>query len=72
MDTVLSGKLIMSAIIFSLVGLLILFCSFIIFDKLTPGQLWKEIILDKNLPLAIVVGAFTIAIAQIIAAAIHG
>lgn len=72
MEQVMTGKYIMAAIVYSLLGLLILTFSFIVFDKLTPGNLWKEIILEKNLPLSITVAAFTIAIAQIIASAIHG
>jgi len=72
MEQVMTGKYIVAAIVYSLLGLLILAFSFIVFDKLTPGNLWKEIILEKNLPLSITVAAFTIAIAQIIASAIHG
>jgi uncharacterized membrane protein YjfL (UPF0719 family) len=65
-------KGIVGAVIFSTIGLLILWISFRIFDKLTPGNLWKEIVEEKNLALAITAGAFTIAMAQIIASAIHG
>lgn len=72
MEQVMTGKYILAAIVYSLLGLLILAFSFILFDKVTPGDLWKEIILEKNLPLAITVAAFTLAIAQIIASAIHG
>ncbi|MFN5539635.1 MAG: DUF350 domain-containing protein [Candidatus Melainabacteria bacterium] len=65
-------KYIVAALIFSLLGLIILSLSFFVFDKLTPGDLWKEIITEKNLPLALVAGSFTIAIALIISSAIHG
>lgn len=60
------------ALAFSGLGLIVLGIAFVVFDKLTPGDLWKEIFLEKNLPVAIVVGSITLAIAQIIAAAIHG
>lgn len=71
MDQVMTGKYIMAALVYSLLGLIILGFSFMIFDKLTPGHLWKEIILEKNLPLAVVAAAFILAIAHIIASAIH-
>jgi uncharacterized membrane protein YjfL (UPF0719 family) len=46
--------------------------SFVVIDKLTPYNLWEEIVEKKNLALAVVVGAMFIAIGQIVAAAIHG
>jgi uncharacterized membrane protein YjfL (UPF0719 family) len=55
-----------------MLGLLILVFSFIVFDKLTPGNLWQEIVEKHNIALAIVVGSMTMAIAQIISSAIHG
>ena len=64
-------KYIVAALVFSVVGILILGVSFYLFDKLTPGKLWKEIVEEKNLPLAITTAAMTLAMAQIIAAAIH-
>jgi len=72
METFINLKYIVSAIVFSVLGLIILAISFVVFDKLTPGELWKEIVEEKNIALAIAVGAFTLAIAQIIASAIHG
>lgn len=69
--TALAMKHILAAVVFSLVGLVLLWISFIVFDKITPGDLWKEIVHEKNLPLAITLGATTLAVAQIIAAAIH-
>ena len=60
------------SMIFALMGVFILCLVFIIIDKLTPYNLWAEIVEHKNLALAIVVGAMFIAIGQIVAAAIHG
>ena len=45
--------------------------SFIIVDKLTPYDLWKQLVEEKNTALAIVVGAAALGICIIIAAAIH-
>ena len=44
---------------------------FIVIDKITPYDLWKELIENRNQPLATVVAAFCLAIAIIVAAAIH-
>ena len=43
-----------------------------IVDKLTPYNLWEEIVEKKNVALAIVVGSMCIAIGLIVAAAVHG
>lgn len=61
-----------NAVIFSALGLLILAAAFVIFDKMTPGALWQEIVEKQNVALAIVAGSVTIGIAMIIAAAIRG
>jgi uncharacterized membrane protein YjfL (UPF0719 family) len=60
------------SIAFALIGVLTFWLSFIIVDKLTPYDLWGEIVEKKNVALAIVVGAMCIAIGQIVAAAVHG
>ena len=65
-------KSLCSSLLFSFIGLVVLWISFYIFDKITPGNLWKEIVEEHNVALAITAGAMTLAIAQIIAAAIHG
>ncbi len=58
------------AILFSVVGLVIYGLGFYIFDRLTPYKLWDEIIKERNQALAIVVGAASIGISMIIAAAV--
>jgi len=60
------------SIIYAMIGVLVFWISFVIVDKVTPYDLWGEIIEKKNVALAIVVGAMAIAIALIVAAAIHG
>lgn len=72
MEALINFKYLASSIVFSLVGLVILWFAFWLFDKLTPGELWKEIIEEHNMALAIVVGSMTIGISIIIALAIHG
>ncbi|MEY4561039.1 MAG: hypothetical protein RLZZ618_316 [Pseudomonadota bacterium] len=59
------------SILFALIGVLVFWISFVVVDKLTPYDLWGEIVEKKNVALAIVVGAMCIAIGLIISAAIH-
>jgi uncharacterized membrane protein YjfL (UPF0719 family) len=60
------------SMLYALIGVLIFWVCFVVIDKLTPYDLWGEIIEKKNTALAIVVGAMCIAIGLIVAAAIHG
>ena len=62
---------VINAIVFAFLGVIIFWISFLLIDKLTPYQLWKEIIEEHNFALAIVVGAMSLGICIIIAAAIH-
>jgi uncharacterized membrane protein YjfL (UPF0719 family) len=57
--------------IYSLLGVIFVVLSFIIIDKLTPYDLWKELIEERNQSLATVVAAMCIAIAIIVASAMH-
>lgn len=64
---------IISSIVYSGVGILILFLAFALIELLTPKHnLRKEIMENKNMAVAIFAGFFMIAIAIIIASAIHG
>ena len=63
---------IVGSVLFALIGVAIFWIGFVIVDKLTPYDLWGEIIEKKNVALAIVVGAMCIAIGMIVAAAVHG
>ena len=60
-----------AALVFAFIGIVVFVGSFLLIDKLTPYDLWKEIVEEKNLALAILVGAMSIGICIIIAAAVH-
>jgi len=60
------------SLVYSVLGILMAVVAFIVIDKITPYDLWKQLIEERNQPLATVVAAFCIAIAIIVAAAIHG
>jgi putative membrane protein len=62
---------IVNALIFAFIGIFIFVVAFIVMDKLTPYHLWKEIVQEHNMALAILVGAMSLGICVIIAAAIH-
>jgi putative membrane protein len=64
-------KYILASLLYSFIGIAILGICFWIFEKITPENIWKEIIEKQNVAIAIVSAAFMIAIAIIIASAIH-
>lgn len=59
------------AVLFSFLGLACFGIGFFLFDRFTPFRLWKELIDEHNVALAIVVGAVALGLCIIIAAAIH-
>lgn len=59
------------SILFALVGVLVFWLSFLIIDKITPYDLWREIVEKQNKALAMVVAAMSLGISIIVAAAIH-
>jgi len=60
------------SLVYALIGVVVFWVCFVIIDKLTPYDLWAEIVEKKNMALAIVVGAMCIAIGLIVSAAVHG
>lgn len=61
----------MNAVLYSILGIVIFVVAFFVIDKFTPYHLWKEIVEEKNTALAVLVGAMSIGICIIIAAAVH-
>ena len=72
MENLLNIKYIAASVVYSLIGILILGLSFWLIEKITPENLYKEILENRNVALAIILSAFILAIAIIIASAIHG
>ena len=62
---------VIAALVFAFIGMLIFIIAFVVMDKLTPYHLWKEIVQEHNMALAILVCAMSLGICIIIAAAIH-
>ena len=65
------GSNFIAAVVFALLGVILFVVGFLIFDKITPGSLWKELLEDQNTALGVLMAGVAIAIAIIIAAAIH-
>jgi putative membrane protein len=61
----------LNAVIFACLGIVIFVLAFWIIDKFTPFHLWNEIVKEKNVALAILLGAMSIGMCIIIAAAVH-
>ncbi len=61
-----------ATLLYAVLGVVVLWLAFIIIDKITPYHLWQQIVEEKNVALAIMVGSMFIALGMIIAAAIHG
>ncbi|EJL33452.1 DUF350 domain-containing protein [Novosphingobium sp. AP12] len=62
----------LATLLYAGMGIIIFVLSFVLVDKLTPGELWREIIERKNLAVAVLAGSVAIGISNIIAAAVHG
>ncbi len=60
-----------NSLVYALLGVVIFWLAFVIIDKLTPYDLWKELVEKKNTSLGMVVAAMCLGIAIIVAAAIH-
>ncbi|WP_321473242.1 DUF350 domain-containing protein [uncultured Paludibaculum sp.] len=60
-----------NALIYAVVGVVILVASFVTWDKITPYDLWKEIVEKQNTALAIFAGLMALGIAIIVASAVH-
>ena len=61
----------LNAIVYAFLGIAIFVIAFVVIDKMTPYHLWKEIVEDKNVALAVLIGAMSIGMCIIIAAAVH-
>ncbi|HNE59473.1 MAG TPA: DUF350 domain-containing protein [Ottowia sp.] len=59
------------SLVYALIGVAIFWLCFVIIDKLTPVNLWQEIVEKHNRALALVVAAMCLGISIIVAAAIH-
>lgn len=66
------GPNVLAVIVYAILGMILLALGLWVFDRMTPGTLWKEIIEEHNTALATVMGAILVAFSIVIAAAIAG
>ena len=52
-------------------GILIFFIAFAILDRAAPCRIWREVVENKNVAVAVLAGAISLGICTIIAAAFH-
>jgi uncharacterized membrane protein YjfL (UPF0719 family) len=62
----------LAMVIYSLLGVLLAVLGYKIFDRLTPGDLHREIIENRNVAAAILCGTMILGVCIIVAAAMLG
>jgi uncharacterized membrane protein YjfL (UPF0719 family) len=60
------------SVVFALLGVVVFWLAFVVIDRLTPYNLWEELVEKQNMALGLVVAAMCLGISLIVAAAIHG
>ena len=67
----LKPDVILGSLVYAVIGVAVFWLAFLIIDKLTPYDLWQEIVEKQNMALGVVVAAMSLGICVIVAAAIH-
>lgn len=62
---------VLASLVYAFMGVLVFWLCFVIIDKITPYNLWIEIVEKQNTALALIVAAMSLGICVIVAAAIH-
>jgi uncharacterized membrane protein YjfL (UPF0719 family) len=68
----MNPQYLLNSLVYSVLGVVVFWVAFMIIDKLTPYDLWRELVEERNTALAIVIAAMCLGIAMIVASAIHG
>lgn len=69
MDMLLTN--VIAAAVFSLLGVVLFVVSFWVLDRISPYDLWKEILEEHNTALAVLIGLVALGLSIIIAAAVN-
>ena len=72
MRNILDAQHLVGGIVYSALGMAVFSAWFVVFDKLTPYDLWHEIVGKQNRALATVIAGCAIAIGMIVAASMLG
>lgn len=71
MNGIVNASDLAASLIYSIIGILVFCTAFIVVDRLTPYDLWKELVEKQNRALALVVAGVGLGLCIIIAASIH-
>ena len=72
MKNILDAQHLLGSLVYSAIGMAVFAVWFTVFDKLTPYDLWTEVVTKQNRALATVLAGSSIAIGLIIAASMLG
>ncbi len=72
MRSILDPSHLAAAVVYSGLGIVVFALAFVVIDKLTPYDLWQELIAKQNRALGSVVAGMSIALGIIIAASMFG
>jgi putative membrane protein len=72
MDIARELSIFVSTIIYAMLGMVLLFLGYRVFDWMTPGDSQKKIFEEGNLAVAVLIGSFILGLAIVILSAIHG
>ncbi|HYO83138.1 MAG TPA: DUF350 domain-containing protein [Bryobacteraceae bacterium] len=61
----------LNAVIYSATGLVLFAAAFAVVTRMLPGDVWKELVENRNTAVAIVAGAMILGVSIIIASTVH-
>jgi len=67
----MTGIPLLNGLLFAVLGVVVFAVAFWILAKAAPLDLWKEVIQERNVAVAILAGAVALGLAWIIAATLH-
>ena len=60
----------LAALIYAVLGIVVLVLGFVLVDRLTPGSMWEELMQKQNVALGVAMAGLAIGLSIVIAAAI--
>jgi len=67
----MTGIPLLNGLLFAALGVIVFAVAFSILAKAAPLDLWKEVVQERNIAVAILAGAVALGLAWIIAATLH-
>jgi uncharacterized membrane protein YjfL (UPF0719 family) len=60
----------LAALVYAVLGIVVLVIGFVLIDRLTPGSMWQELMEKQNVALGVAMAGLAIGLSIVIAAAI--